>query len=83
LRSSLTPVVTMFGIDFGTLLGGAIITERVFNIQGLGHYAISAVEDQNLPVILAVVVFAALFITVVNLVVDIIYAYLDPRVRYS
>jgi peptide/nickel transport system permease protein len=83
LRSSLTPVVTMFGIDFGTLLGGAIITERVFNIQGLGHYAISAVEDQNLPVILAVVVFAALFITVVNLIVDIIYAYLDPRVRYS
>jgi peptide/nickel transport system permease protein len=83
LRSSLTPVVTMFGVDFGTLLGGAIITERVFNIPGLGDYALSAVEDQNLPVILAVTVFAALFITVLNLIVDIVYAYLDPRVRYS
>jgi peptide/nickel transport system permease protein len=83
LRSSLTPVVTMFGVDFGTLLGGAIITERVFNIPGLGDYAISAVEDQNLPVILAVTVFAALFITVLNLIIDVVYAYLDPRVRYS
>jgi peptide/nickel transport system permease protein len=83
LRSSLTPVVTMFGIDFGTLLGGAIITERVFNIPGLGDYALRAVEDQNLPVILAVTVFAALFITLLNLIVDIVYAYLDPRVRYS
>ena len=83
LRSSLTPVVTMFGIDFGTLLGGAIITEQVFNIPGLGNYAIQAVGTQDLPIILGVTVFAALFISLFNLIVDIVYAYLDPRVRYS
>ena len=83
LRASLTPVVTMFGIDFGTLLGGAIITERVFNLPGLGNYAIQAVGNQNLPVILAVTVFAALFVSLMNLIVDIVYAYLDPRVRYT
>ncbi len=83
LRSSLTPVVTMFGIDFGTLLGGAIITEQVFDIPGLGNYAIQAVNSQDLPIILAVTVFAALFISVLSLTVDIVYAYLDPRVRYS
>ena len=83
LRSSLTPVVTMFGIDFGTLLGGAIITEIVFNLPGLGSYAIQAVESQDLPIILAVTVFAAMFISLFNLIVDVVYAYLDPRVRYS
>jgi peptide/nickel transport system permease protein len=83
LRASLTPIVTMFGIDFGTLLGGAVITERVFNMPGLGAYAIAAVEDADLPVVLAVTVFAALAITILNLIVDIVYAYLDPRVRYA
>ena len=83
LRSSLTPVVTMFGIDLGTLLGGAVITETVFSMPGLGEYAISAVNKADLPVVLGVVVFAALFISVMNLIVDIVYAYLDPRVRYS
>jgi peptide/nickel transport system permease protein len=83
LRSSLTPVVTMFGMDFGTLLGGAIITETVFNLPGLGTYALRSAESGDLPVILAVVTFAALAVTLLNLVVDITYAYLDPRVRYS
>ncbi|MDQ3986802.1 MAG: ABC transporter permease, partial [Actinomycetota bacterium] len=83
LRASLTPIVTMFGIDLGTLLGGAVITEKVFNIPGLGDYAIRAVGNVDLPVIVAVVVFAALFISLLNLIVDVVYAYLDPRVRYS
>lgn len=83
LRSSLTPVVTMFGLDFGVLLGGAVVTETVFNMQGLGSLLVQAVYDGDLPVVLAVVVFAAFFVTIFNLVVDILYAYLDPRVRYA
>jgi peptide/nickel transport system permease protein len=83
LRSSLTPVVTMIGLDFGQLVGGAIVTERIFNIPGLGNYTVDAVFRNDLPVVMAVVVFAALGITIMNLVVDIVYAYLDPRVRYA
>ena len=83
LRASLTPIVTIFGIDFGALLGGAIITENVFNLPGLGQYVVSSVCDGDLPVIMAVTVFASFFVTFFNLVVDIVYAYLDPRVRYT
>ena len=83
LRSGLTPIVTMFGLDFGTLIGGAIVTERVFNIPGLGSYTVQAVGRGDLPVVLGITVFAALGITIMNLVVDIAYAYLDPRVRYA
>jgi peptide/nickel transport system permease protein len=83
LRSSLTPVVTQFGLDMGGLLGGAIVTESIFNLRGLGTYAIGAVRDVDLPVVLAVTVFTAFFITLFTLLVDIAYAYLDPRVRYS
>lgn len=83
LRSSLTPVVTMFGLDFGLLLGGAVITETVFNLQGLGSYVVNAVLGGDLPVILGLTVMAAFFVTFLNFVVDVIYAYLDPRVRYS
>ncbi len=83
LRSSLTPVVTMFGLDFGQLIGGAIVTERIFNLPGLGNYLVDAVLRNDLPVVMAVVVFAALSITLMNLIVDVVYAYLDPRVRYA
>ena len=83
LRSSLTPVVSMFGVDFGTLLGGAIITETVFNLPGLGTYVVRAVGNGDLPVILAVVVFAGLGVAIMSLIVDILYAFLDPRVKYA
>jgi peptide/nickel transport system permease protein len=83
LRASLTPVVTMFGMDFGLLLGGAIITETVFNIPGLGTWVVNAVNNTDLPVVMGVVVLAAFFVAFFNLVVDILYAYLDPRVRYA
>jgi peptide/nickel transport system permease protein len=83
LRASLTPIVTMFGLDFGALLGGAIITETVFNLQGLGQYAIVSVFSGDLYAILDVTIVAAFFVTFMNLVVDIVYAFLDPRVRYS
>jgi peptide/nickel transport system permease protein len=83
LRSSLTPVVTMLGLDVGTLLGGAIITETVFNLQGIGKYAIDTIFTNDFPGIMGVTVISAFFILVANLVVDVAYAYLDPRVRFT
>jgi peptide/nickel transport system permease protein len=83
LRASLTPVVTMFGIDFATLLGGAVITETVFNLPGIGAWVVNSVFSGDLPAVLGVVVVASFFVALLSLVVDIIYAYLDPRVRYT
>lgn len=83
LRAALTPVVTMLGLDLGILLGGAVITEQVFNLPGLGHYVVDALTTNDFPAVMGVTVFAALFIIVANLVVDVAYAFLDPRVRYT
>jgi peptide/nickel transport system permease protein len=83
LRSALTPVLTLFGLDIGTLLGGAIITEQVFGITGLGWTAVQAIDEQDLPIIMGITVLAAGFVVVANLIVDIMYAVLDPRVRLS
>jgi peptide/nickel transport system permease protein len=82
-RASITPVVTMLGLDIAGLLAGAVITEQVFAIPGLGRYAIRSLEGQDFPPVMAVTLLAALFIVVANLVVDVIYAWLDPRVRYN
>jgi peptide/nickel transport system permease protein len=83
LRSALTPVVTLLGIDVGTLLGGAIVTEVVFGLQGIGQNAILAVSTGDLPVIFGTVLFAAFFIVIANILVDIAYAVLDSRVRLA
>ncbi len=83
LRSALTPVVTMFGLDVAFLLGGAIITESVFQLPGLGQYALNSLIQSDFPAVMGVTVLGALFIVVANLVVDILYAFLDPRVRYT
>ena len=83
MRSAITPLVTLLGLDIGILLGGAILTESVFNIQGLGGYAFEAVSRADLPVIQGTVLFGAFFIIVMSLIVDIFYAFLDPRVRYA
>ena len=83
LRASLTPVVTLVGLDLGALLGGAVITETVFNLQGIGQWAVASVFQGDLPVVLAVTVVVAIAVTLMNLIVDIVYAYLDPRVRYN
>jgi peptide/nickel transport system permease protein len=83
LRASLTPVVTLIGLDLGALLGGAVITETVFNLQGVGQWAVNSVFQGDLPVVLAVTVVVAIAVTMMNLIVDIVYAYLDPRVRYN
>jgi peptide/nickel transport system permease protein len=81
LRSALTPVVTQFGIDFGTLLGGVIIVENIFGLAGLGQLAVQSVLQQDLPVVIGTIVLAAAFIVVANIFVDILYGILDPRVR--
>ena len=81
LRSALTPVVTLAGLDIGTALGGVIVTETVFGIPGLGWTIFTAINQQDLPVILGIAVLAATFVVVANLIVDILYAVLDPRVR--
>jgi peptide/nickel transport system permease protein len=81
LRSALTPVVTQFGIDLGQLIGGVVVTETVFSLPGLGKTTIDAIRQQDLPVIIGIVLFAATAVVVANIVVDIMYAVLDPRVR--
>ncbi len=81
LRASLTPIVTIFGLDIALLVGGAIITESVFNIQGLGWLAITGATSQDLPTVLGVVLCTASAVALMNLVVDIVYAFLDPRVQ--
>ena len=83
LRASLTPIVTIFGLDIALLVGGAIITESVFNIQGLGWLAYSSAIGQDLPSVLGVVILTATAVALANLLVDIAYAFLDPRVRYT
>jgi peptide/nickel transport system permease protein len=83
LRASLTPIVTILGLDLGALMGGAIITETVFNLPGIGQYAVQSVFSGDFYAILDVTLIAAFFITIANLIVDVVYAFLDPRVRYT
>ena len=82
LRAALTPIVTIFGMDIGLLLGGAVLTEYTFSLHGLGLFTIEAIQNQDFPEIMGVVMLAAFFVVIANLVVDILYAVLDPRVRY-
>ena len=81
LRAALTPIITIFGMDLGTLLGGAVLTETTFSLPGLGQFTILAIQNQDLPEIMGVVMIASFFIIIANLVVDILYAVVDPRVR--
>jgi len=83
LRAALVPVVTIFGIDFATLLAGTIITERIFDIQGIGWWGLEAVRARDLSVVAATTLFGAVMLIVANLIVDMLYSVLDPRVRLS
>ncbi|WP_327321241.1 ABC transporter permease [Streptomyces sp. NBC_01210] len=82
LRSGLTPILTIFGMDLGGLLAGAVITESLFNLPGVGKLFYEALGSSNQPVVLGVTLFAAFFIVMANLAVDLLYAVVDPRVRY-
>jgi len=81
LRNSLAPIVTLFGLDFGALLGGAIAIEYVFDLNGIGLYTFESLINQDLPPVIAVVLFGAFFIVLFNALVDVFYAFLDPRVK--
>jgi len=82
LRNSLIPIVTLFGLDFAAVIGGgAIITESIFSLGGVGQYAADSISNLDLPPIMAVTLFGAFFVVLFNTVVDIVYAYLDPRIR--
>lgn len=83
LRAALIPVVTQFGIDVATLLGGVIVTEQVFGLNGLGRMSVQAVVNSDEPVIIGVFLLAAVFVVLANIVVDLLYAVLDPRIRLS
>jgi peptide/nickel transport system permease protein len=83
LRAALTPIVTVAGLDLGGLLAGAVITETVFNLQGLGRATVTAVAVFDLPVIVGLVLVAATFVVIANLVVDLLYGVIDPRVRLA
>lgn len=82
LRAALTPILTIFGLDLGLLLGGAILTESTYSLPGIGKYSVDAVVNNDLPKVLGVVLVGSIFIIVANLVVDLLYAVVDPRVRY-
>lgn len=83
LRAAITPIVTIFGLDLGGLLGGAVITESTFGLKGVGTLALEAVYELDLPLIIGTVIFGAFFIILANLIVDVLYAILDPKVRIT
>jgi peptide/nickel transport system permease protein len=83
VRSALTPVVSQLGVDMGQLLGGVVVVESVFGLGGLGQVSVQAIQTEDLPVIIGFVIVAAAFVVVANIVVDLAYAMLDPRVRIS
>ena len=82
LRGALTPIVTMLGVDLATIMAGLVITENLFGLPGLGQLAIQALYSNDFPTVMGVTVVGSVFILVANIVVDVAYAFLDPRVRY-
>ena len=82
LRAALTPILTIFGMDIGLLIGGAVLTEVTFSLHGLGLFTIEAIQNQDFPEIMGVVLLTSFFIVIANLAVDILYAVVDPRVTY-
>ncbi|MDX2679169.1 ABC transporter permease [Streptomyces sp. NY05-11A] len=83
MRSTMTPILTMLGMDLGALIGGAILTESTFNLPGLGRAVLDAIRNQDLPIIVGVTLITSLAVLFANLVVDILYAVIDPRVRLT
>jgi peptide/nickel transport system permease protein len=84
LRNSMIPIVTLWGLDFGAVIGGgAILTEKVFDLQGVGQYAADSISQLDVPPVLAITIFGAFFIVLLNTIVDVLYAALDPRIRLS
>ena len=83
LKNALMPVVTVIGLQLGSLLGGAVLTETVFGLPGLGRLLIEAVNRRDYPIVQGCVLFISFFFLMTNLVVDVLYAFIDPRIRYE
>lgn len=83
LRNGLLPVVTQVGISFASCMGGSVVTESVFSIPGIGSLLINAVKSRDIPVVMGTIIFVAVFVGIINLLVDLLYAYIDPRVQYA
>lgn len=83
LRNSLLPVITVIGLEFGSMLGGAIVVETLFALPGLGQLLNFAIQNRDFPLVQAILIFIAATFTLINLSVDVLYAYLDPRIRYD
>jgi peptide/nickel transport system permease protein len=83
LRNALLPIVTMLGMDVAANLGGAIFTETVFSLNGLGYSSIQAINNYDSPIVMGIIVFATTAILVINLLVDVLYAWIDPRIRLA
>jgi peptide/nickel transport system permease protein len=83
LRAAIVPIITIFGIDFAYLLSGTIITEKIFDIQGIGLYALTSALNLDYPAVNGTVLFAAVIIVVANIIVDVMYSVIDPRVRLT
>lgn len=83
LKNALIPVVTVIGLQLGSLLSGAVLTETVFGRVGVGRYVVTAITARDYPVVQGTVIIVALFVVVINLIVDVLYAALDPRIRYT
>jgi peptide/nickel transport system permease protein len=83
LRNAVIPLITVVAIDFGAVAGGATITEGIFNWPGMGSLFLNSLESRDFPVLLAMLVISAVFVITFNLIADILYAVMDPRIRYS
>jgi peptide/nickel transport system permease protein len=83
LKNALIPTVTLLGLQLGALLGGAVVTETIFSRPGIGRLAVDAIGNRDFPLIQGTVLFAAVTYVLVNLVVDVLYAVIDPRIRYG
>lgn len=81
LKNALIPIVTVIGVNFGSLLGGAIIVEAVFGMSGIGNLMLTGIRTKDLPIVMGSVLLLAIVFSLINLIVDIIYAYLDPRIK--
>lgn len=81
LRNGLLPVITQIGIGFAGIMGGAVVTESVFAVPGIGSYLINAVKSRDIPVVMGSIIFIGLFVGIINLIVDFVYAFVDPRVK--
>jgi ABC-type dipeptide/oligopeptide/nickel transport system permease component len=83
LKNALSPAVTVIGIQFGYLLGGTLIIEQIFSLPGIGQYILQAISEKDLPVIQGVVLITATAFVLINLIVDVIYGYLNPKIRLA